>query len=151
MQVILIEHVANLGKPGHIAKVADGYARNFLFPRKKALRATKENIAIFEARKVEIEAEYQKKKQEAETLLPKISDINLEILRQAGDDGKLYGSVGKQEIAQLITSKLGIEFDYHLIHLELKIKSVGSYQVAIHLHPEVHTNVNLTVVRSESN
>lgn len=150
MEIILIDHVAKLGKPGDVVEVKNGYARNFLFPRKKALRATEQNKAFYEAKRVEFEAQNIARKKQAEDLLELLKDLAISVSRQAGDDDRLYGSVTTKEIADLISAKIGQEFSHEFVDLSTKIKSVGVFSVPLVLHPEVVTTFELSVTRSES-
>lgn len=149
MQVILLEKVGKLGNIGAVTEVKDGYARNFLIPRKKALRATKANIAYFEAEKAEIERINAEKKATAEAALNKFEGLRLTIVRQAGEDGKLYGSVSGADIAKAIAAKIGDVVDAEHILTAHKLKEIGIHQVEIALHPEVKTTIELAISRSE--
>lgn len=148
MQVILIEAVDKLGKIGDVVNVADGYGRNYLIPRKKAIRATKSNIVYFEQQKAAIEAENQHKKQVAEELASKLKGLSITIVRQASDDGRLFGSVSARDIADAIESTSGNKVPYDTIILDSKYKSVGIYDVFINLHAEVKAKVTLSIARS---
>ncbi len=149
MLVILLEKVGRLGDMGAITKVKDGYARNFLIPRKKALRATKENLAFFEAQKAEIEKANAERKAAAEAKLPKFEGLSIMIVRQAGEDGRLYGSVSSADIAKAISDKLGETIEAEHIITTAKLKEIGISQIEVVLHPEVKTAVELVISRNE--
>jgi large subunit ribosomal protein L9 len=149
MEIILLERVVNLGTIGDVVNVKNGYARNFLLPRKKAIRATKVNKDLFEKQKAEIEAKNAAAKAAAEELALSFTDISAILVRQAGDDGRLYGSVTNKEIAEAIALKAGVNVAASMIILASKIKDIGSYNVEIELHPEVKVSVNVVVSRGE--
>lgn len=146
MEVILLERVEKLGVMGDTVRVKDGFARNFLLPRKKALRATQENKAVFEARRAEIEKENAATRKEAEKLAAKLEGVSVSIIRQASEDGRLYGSVNSRDIADQLTSH-GIDRKH--VQLPAIIKSIGSYTVKLALHPEVTVPVTVDVKRTE--
>ncbi len=148
MQVVLLEKVGRYGKMGDIVKVKDGYARNYLLPRSKALRATKENISIFEARKADLEADNNRKKSEAQKVAAALEALKITIIRQAGDDGRLYGSVTAKDIADAIKNG-SVEVDRKLLHLDYAVKSIGEYNVRVDLHSEVRATVKVRVATSE--
>lgn len=149
MEIILIERMANLGNIGDKVKVKDGYARNFLIPQKKALRATKSNIAYFEAKRAEIEARNAEQRTEAEKAAKGLDNVSVVLIRQASEDGRLYGSVSARDIAAALAEK---KHDVQRSHVELNtvIKEIGIYPVKIALHPEVVVDVKVNVARSES-
>lgn len=149
MQVILLEKVGKLGNIGAVTEVKDGYARNFLIPRKKALRATKANIAYFEAEKAEIEKVNAEKKAAAESAIVKFEGLSITIVRQAGEDGKLYGSVSSADIAKAIAAKVGDIVEAEHILTAHKLKAIGIHQVEVALHPEVKTTVEIAISRTE--
>jgi len=148
MQVVLLEKVGRFGKMGDVVRVKDGYARNFLLPRGKALRANKDNIAVFEARRAELEAENQARKAAAEKIAATLESLSITLIRQAGEDGRLYGSVTAKDIADAIAEK-GTEIDKKNIHLNNAIKSTGEYSIKIYLHGEVEAAVKLVIAISE--
>lgn len=148
MQVILLERVPNLGQMGSVVDVKPGYARNFLLPKLKALRATPENIAIFEKKKVQLEATNLSKKKEAEEVEQKIQGLSLILIRQAGDSGHLYGSVTPRDIGALLIQK-GIEVSNSQVVLKAPIKEIGDYTCELILHPEVSVPIKLVVAQSE--
>ncbi|MBS0185131.1 MAG: 50S ribosomal protein L9 [Proteobacteria bacterium] len=148
MQVILLERVPNLGQIGSVVDVKPGYARNYLLPKKKALRVTPENIAIFEKQKAHLEASNLTKKAEAETCAQKIQGFTITLIRQAGDSGHLYGSVTPRDISVILMQK-GIEIKRSQIVLKAPIKEIGIYECDLILHPEVIVPLTLVVAQSE--
>lgn len=150
MEVILLEKVGRFGKMGDVVRVKDGYARNFLIPRKKALRATQSNLEVFAQQKAELEALNAQKRATAEALLEKMVDVTVSLERQAGEDGRLYGSVSANDIAKLVSAKSGITVEADSIVLNSKIKEIGMYQIDVMLHPEVKATVSLSIARSEA-
>jgi len=147
MQVILLERVEKLGQMGEVVKVKDGFARNFLLPRKKALRATKDNIKAFEGQKAQLEARNLAARKEAEGISAKLDNQTFVILRQAGDTGMLYGSVSTRDISDAITAG-GVTVDRAQIILDKAIKMLGIVDVKVQLHPEVRVAVKLNVART---
>ena len=149
MEVILLERIARLGGMGDVVKVRDGYGRNFLIPMKKALRATNENKKVFEEKRHIIEEQNQQSKGIAQTLSTKLEGVKLSLVRQASQEGKLYGSVTIRDIADALQVE-GYEIPNSQIVLSQIIKNTGEYPVRITLHAEVISTVTLNVVRSES-
>ncbi|MGQ0532194.1 MAG: 50S ribosomal protein L9 [Caulobacteraceae bacterium] len=147
MQVILLERVENLGAIGDEVKVRDGFARNFLLPQKKALRATDSNKKLFEARRAEIEAQNAAARAEAEKASGKIDGSPYVLIRQAGEAGQLYGSVSSRDIADEIV-KGGGKIDRGAVVLDKPIKTIGLYDVRVRLHAEVSAVVKVNVARS---
>jgi large subunit ribosomal protein L9 len=147
MQVILLERLGRLGKVGDVVNVKDGYARNFLIPQGKVLRATNENKKSFEARRSEIEKENADKRAIAEKEAVKIEGKFVVITRQAGDDGRLYGSVTSRDIAEAANA-MGLKIERTQIALQNPIKAIGVYPQKIVLHAEVSTNINVNIARS---
>lgn len=147
MQVILLERVENLGAIGDEVKVRDGYARNFLLPHKKALRATESNRKLFEARRAEIEARNAEAKAAAEKARGKIDGSSYVLIRQAGEAGQLYGSVSSRDIGEEIV-KGGAQIDRGAVVLDKPIKTIGLYTVRVRLHAEVYASVKVNVARS---
>ena len=131
MEVILIENIDKLGKVGDVVKVKDGYARNYLIPKKKVLRASKENLKVFEEKKTEIEAEENKRKIKSQEIAKKIKGLEILIIRNAAENGQLYGSVTSKDIAKEIISLNEVEFLNEQINLKKSIKSLGVYEVEI--------------------
>ncbi|MDE2133650.1 MAG: 50S ribosomal protein L9 [Alphaproteobacteria bacterium] len=148
MQVILLERVERLGQMGDEVKVKDGFARNFLLPQKKALRANKTNREYFATQKAQLEATNLERKKDAEAVAVKLNGKSFVLLRQAGDRGQLYGSVSPRDIADVITAG-GFTVARTQVPLDKAIKSIGLVPVAVVLHPEVKVNVTLNVARSE--
>lgn len=148
MEIILLERVEHLGNVGDIAKVKNGYGRNYLLPMKKALRATAQNKLEFEARRASIEAENIKNKKEAEKLAAKVEGQFLILIRQAGEDGRLYGSVSARDISDAASSVSSVEVKRSQVVQFTPIKTLGVYTVKVALHPEVIVNVHVNVARS---
>src|SRR5215469_1985989 len=147
MEVILLERVAKLGQMGDVVRVKDGFARNFLLPKGKALRATKDNRARFEGMKVELEARNLAAKGEAEKVAKKLEGKTLTVLRQASETGQLYGSVTSRDIASLLGEE-GVAVARAQIALNAPIKTIGQHPVPIALHPEVDVAITVTVARN---
>ena len=148
MQVVLLERVEKLGQMGDVVKVKDGFARNFLLPRHKALRATKENLAHFETQRAQLEARNLEQKTEAESVGAKLDGESFVAIRQASDSGQLYGSVSTRDIAGLLTDG-GFSATRNQVVLDNPIKELGLHAVKIQLHPEVTVTVTMNVARSE--
>lgn len=148
MQVVLLERIEKLGQMGDVVKVKDGFARNFLLPRKKALRATKENITRFEGQRAQLEARNLELRTEAEQLLPKVAGQSFIVLRQAGETGVLYGSVSTRDISDAMTSG-GFTTARNQVVLDKPIKTIGLHPVRIVLHPEVSATITINVARTE--
>jgi len=148
MQVILLERVEKLGQIGDEVKVKDGFARNYLLPHKKALRATKANREYFATQKAQIEASNLERKKDAEAVAVKLKDQVFMLLRQAGDRGQLYGSVSPRDIAEIITNG-GFTVSRTQVPLDKAIKSIGLFPLTVVLHPEVRVTVTINVARTE--
>jgi large subunit ribosomal protein L9 len=149
MEIILLERVGKLGIMGDIVKVRDGFARNFLIPQKKALRATDTNKKVFEERKSAIMARNNELKAEAETKAKKLTGISITLVRQASEDGKLYGSVTARDVVDQLTAQ-GYEVERKQVELNASVKNTGQYTAHIVLHAEVIVPVTVSVVRNES-
>lgn len=147
MEVILLERVAKLGQMGDVVRVKDGFARNFLLPRNKALRATTDNRAKFDGMKADLEARNLKAKGEATKVAEKIDGRNVVILRQASETGQLFGSVSVRDIMASFESD-GITLSRSQVLLDHPIKTIGQHGVSIAVHPEVEASVSVTVARS---
>ncbi len=147
MEVILLERVAKLGQMGEVVRVRDGYARNFLLKRGKALRATTDNKARFEGMKADLEARNLKAKGEAAKVAEKIEGRNITVLRQASESGQLFGSVTVRDIVVSFESD-GVALARPQVQLDAPIKTIGKHTVTIAVHPEVEVNVTVTVARS---
>ncbi|MEO9825471.1 MAG: 50S ribosomal protein L9 [Paracoccaceae bacterium] len=148
MQVILLERVAKLGQMGDVVSVKDGYARNFLFPQKKALWASEANIASFEADKAQLEANNLETKKEAEAFAERLGGQQFIVIRQASDGGSLYGSVTTRDAADAATAA-GFTVDRRQVALIAPIKDLGLHTVLVTLHPEVECEIEMNVARSE--
>ena len=148
MQVILLERIGRLGQMGDVVKVKDGYARNFLLPLGKALRATKDNQAEFEKKRVQLEARNLELKREAEQVAERLNGQSFITIRTAGDTGQLYGSVSTRDIAEVVSSG-GVGVDRRQILLDKPIKALGLHPVRVQLHPEVEVKVTINVARSQ--
>ncbi|MFA5899796.1 MAG: 50S ribosomal protein L9 [Hyphomicrobium sp.] len=148
MEVILLERIGRLGQMGDVVNVKDGYARNFLLPQKKALRATTQNRAQFETQRAQLEANNLELKKEAEAVAEKLDKKIFVAIRSAGDTGQLYGSVATRDISEVVTEG-GFTIDRRQVILERPIKNLGLHPVRVALHPEVIVSVTLNVARSE--
>lgn len=147
IEVILLERIERLGPMGQVVKVKPGFARNFLLPQKKALRATKSNLELFEKQRAELEAKNAALRAAAEALAKKIEGVNLIVVRQASDSGQLYGSVTSRDVAEAaVIAKQPIERQHVLI--DTPIKELGLFTVKVKLHPEVQVKITINVARS---
>jgi large subunit ribosomal protein L9 len=146
MRIILQKEVANLGGPGDVVQVADGYARNYLIPRGMAAPASKGAVQHAERMKAGHEERQQKARGEAEGLAARLAKTPVRLVAQAGEDGKLFGSITAHQVAEQITQQLEESVDHRKIRLPEPIRSLGTHTVAIHLHPEVDATVTLDVV-----
>lgn len=147
MEVILLERVGRLGQMGDTVRVKEGFARNFLFPKGKALRATKENKARFEGMRKDLEAKNLEHKSEAQKVAAKLDGKQFSVLRQAAETGQLFGSVSPRDLAALM-SEGGVSIDRNQIALNTPIKTIGMHKVPVVLHPEVEVTVMVAVARS---
>lgn len=147
MEVILLERVAGLGQMGDTVKVRPGFARNFLLPRHKALRATDANKKRFETERAQLEARNLAKKGEAQAVADKLNGQSVVIIRQAGEMGQLYGSVAARDVADALTAA-GFTVERGQVVLNVPIKAIGVHKLAISLHPEVEVGVTVNVARS---
>jgi large subunit ribosomal protein L9 len=147
MEVILLERVGRLGQMGDTVRVKEGFARNFLFPKGKALRATKENKARFEGMRKELEAKNLEHKGEAQKVAEKLDGKQFSVLRQAAETGQLFGSVTPRDLAALM-SEGGVSVNRNQIALNAPIKTIGMHKVPVALHPEVEVTVMVAVARS---
>ncbi len=148
IQVILLERVEKLGKIGEVVNVKPGFARNFLLPQKKALRASKANVAYFEAQKKAIEADSLKKQKEAEKLAKKIEGSKSPLIRQASESGQLFGSVNSRDIAAVVSEVSKEAITKNMVRLNDNIKTIGLIPVELTLHPEVKVEVIINIARS---
>ena len=147
MQVILLQRVAKLGQMGEVVKVKDGYARNFLLPQGKALRANDANIKSFESQKAQLEASNLETKAEAQAMADKLDGQTFVVIRSASDAGALYGSVTPRDAADVATAG-GFTVDRKQVVVLIPIKELGLHDVKVHLHPEVDATIRLNVARS---
>jgi len=147
MDVILLERIARLGQIGDTVKVKDGFARNFLLPQGKALRANESNRKKFEGQRAQLEARNLERKSEAEQVAGKLDGQSFVIVRSAGETGQLYGSVSSRDIAELVTAE-GFSVNRNQIELNHPIKTIGLTNVAIALHPEVEVTITLNIART---
>lgn len=145
MKVILKEDVKNLGKMGDIVNVAEGYANNFLIPKKLAVEAITKNIKALEHQKKTIQEKAKKIKNTSKDLADRVSSLTLSIKAKAGEEGKLFGSITSMDIVDALKNE-GIEIDRKKILLEEPIKRLGSYTVSVKVHPEITAQINITVI-----
>ena len=148
MKVILTEKIARLGDIGDAVEVATGYARNYLLPNDKAMRWSKENLAVFETKKAGLIARHEAAKKSAEANLPKVAAAKLHLIRSAGDTGHLYGSVSSRDIARLVSELSGAEVRSEQVLLGQPIKEIGMWDVKIVLHPDVVADVKVYVAQT---
>ena len=148
MQIILLERVEKLGQIGDVVSVKPGYARNFLLPQKKALRASKENITLFESQRAEIEGRNLEQRKEAEAVAAKMEGKTVVLIRQAGESGQLYGSVTARDLAGALQD-VDFKVERSQIRMDSVIKALGMHSVRVMLHPEVDVTILANVARSE--
>lgn len=148
MEIILLEHIDRLGRMGEKVTVKDGYARNYLLPSKKALRATAANVAYYEKQKAELEAHNKALLEEAKKLAESLNGFSTVLIRQAAETGQLYGSVTIRDIASLIQEK-GFGIERRQVELDKAIKDLGIYEISLRLHPEVAQKVYVNIARTE--
>lgn len=147
MEIILLEKIENLGKVGDRVAVRPGYARNYLFPKSKALPATPENVAAVEARRAELERAAMDFLSEAKTRAQVLEGQVITLARKAGQEGRLFGSVGTQDIAQALHEETGVPLEKHHVRLAAgALREVGEHEVVIHLHPDVNVTVTVNVI-----
>jgi large subunit ribosomal protein L9 len=149
MQIILLERIEKLGQMGDVVTVRPGFARNYLLPQGKAKRATKENLALFEQQRAQLEAENLERRGEAEAVGAKLDGLVVTIIRQAGESGQLYGSVNARNLSDAIT-EAGFSVSRDQVALDAVIKTLGLHKVAVRLHPEVTVTVTANVARSDA-
>ena len=147
VELILLQRVEKLGQMGDTVKVRPGFARNYLLPQKKALRANKQNLERFEQERVQLEAQNLKRREEAERVAERVGGLSVVIIRQAGESGSLYGSVSARDVA-IATTEAGLTVTRQQVVLEHPIKTLGLSQVRVTLHPEVVIPVTVNVARS---
>lgn len=148
MQIVLLERIAKLGQMGDVVTVKDGYARNFLLPQGKALRANKSNLERFETERAQLEARNLERREEAEAVSAKLDGQNFVVIRQSGDSGQLYGSVTPRDISELLSAG-GFDVSRNQVAIEQPIKNLGLHTVSITLHPEVACSVIINVARTD--
>jgi len=148
MEVILLERIEKLGQMGDVVTVKPGYARNFLLPQKKALRASQDNKSQFEAQRVQLEADNLERRKDAEVVAGKLGELKITLIRQAGDNGQLYGSVSGRDLAESVTTA-GVTVSRGQVMLDRPIKDLGLHLVRISLHPEVQVEITVNVARTE--
>jgi large subunit ribosomal protein L9 len=148
MEVILLERIEKLGQMGDVVSVKPGFARNYLLPQKKALRATKDNMSFFETQRAQLEADNLSRKKEAESVAEKMEGAKIVVIRQAGDAGHLYGSVSARDISDGLTAE-GFTVDRRQVTIDRPIKDIGLHDIRLVLHPEVSVTVSVNVARSE--
>ncbi|MBP2298625.1 50S ribosomal protein L9 [Azospirillum picis] len=147
MEVILLERVEKLGQMGQVVKVRPGFARNYLLPQKKAMRATKANLAVFEKQKAHLEAMNLERRKDAEQVAGKMTDVTVVVIRQAAETGVLYGSVTTRDVADALTAA-GYSVDRKQVQIDTPIKTLGLFKLRVVLHPEVSITVTVNVARS---
>ncbi len=147
-QVILLERVESLGQMGDVVSVKPGFARNYLLPQKKALRASKENIAFFEAQKKHLQADNDKRKKDAEKVAKKIEGLKVPLIRQASEGGQLFGSVNARDIAAALSEISGETITKTMVYLNQNIKMIGFLVIDINLHPEVKAQITINIART---
>jgi large subunit ribosomal protein L9 len=147
VELILLERVEKLGQMGQLVNVRPGFARNYLLPQKKALRATKENLAYFESQRAQLEANNLERKVEATEVGGKLEGLTVVVVRQAGESGQLYGSVSARDIADAVT-EAGCTIEKHQVVLDRPIKNLGLHPIRVVLHPEVAITVTANVAQS---
>ena len=148
MEVILLERIESLGQMGDVVKVKPGFARNFLLPQRKAMRATKQNLEHFEKQRTQLEAQNLQRRQDAEQVSGKMTDLAVVVIRQAGETGQLYGSVTSRDIADGVTAA-GFTVGRSQVLLQQPIKTLGIHTIRVALHPEVIVGVKVNVAQSE--
>jgi len=147
MEVILLERIEKLGQMGDVVKVRPGFARNFLLPTRKAMRATEANRKVFEDKRAQLEADNLSRRQDAEAVAAKMEGLTLVLVRQAGETGLLYGSVSARDIAEAVT-EAGFTVSRAQAAIERPIKALGIHEVKISLHPEVAVTISLNIAKS---
>jgi large subunit ribosomal protein L9 len=148
VELVLLQRVEKLGQMGDVVKVRPGFARNYLLPQKKALRASKANLARFEQERAQLEAQNLKRREEAERVAERVTGLSVVIIRQAGESGSLYGSVSARDVSEA-TTEAGLTITRQQVLLEHPIKTLGLSRVRVALHPEVSIPVIVNVARSQ--
>ncbi len=147
VELVLLQRVEKLGQMGDVVRVKPGFARNYLLPQKKALRANKDNLARFEAQRAQLEAQNLQRREEAERVAERVGGLSVLVIRQAGESGSLYGSVSPRDISDACT-EAGLTINRQQVVLEHPIKTLGLSKVRVSLHPEVSISVTVNVARS---
>ncbi len=147
MEVVLLERIERLGQMGDVVNVKPGYARNYLLPQKKALRATKENFAQFEAERQQLEADNLQRRDEAQSVADRLDGLQVVVIRSAGESGQLYGSVNARDMAEVVT-EAGFTVGRQQVIAERPVKALGFHDFRVRLHPEVEVTVTANVARS---
>ncbi|MDF2368088.1 50S ribosomal protein L9 [Sneathiella sp.] len=147
MEVVLLERIEKLGQMGDVVSVKNGYARNYLLPQNKALRASKENLSVFEAQRAQLEADNLKRREEAEKVGEKLDGEAVVLIRAASESQQLYGSVSTQDIAKAVT-EAGFTVSRKQIELDKVLKTLGLHDIKVRLHPEVAVSVTVNIARS---
>ena len=148
MEIILLERVEKLGQMGDVVSVKNGYARNFLLPQGKALRANKANLEVFENKRAQLEADNLKRKDEAAAVAERLDGEAFVLIRAASESQQLYGSVSTQDIARVVTEN-GTTIDRKQVIMDKVLKTLGLHEVRVRLHPEVSVNITINIARSE--
>lgn len=149
MQIILLERIDNLGAMGDVVKVKPGYARNYLLPQNKALRATKDNIAYFESQKATLQKANDERRKDAEKNAEKLKGLKVNVIRHAAEGGQLYGSVSSRDIADAINAQSKEKVERNMVVLNQAFKTIGLFPVVVALHPEVKIEVTVNIARTE--
>lgn len=147
MEIILLERIEKLGQMGDVVRVKPGFARNYLLPQKKALRATKDNMTYFESRRAQLEAENLEHRKDAEAVAGKVEGLVIAVLRQAGETGQLFGSVTARDVAAALDEE-AVGINRRQVLLDQPIKTLGLHQVRLRLHPEVTVAITVNVART---
>ena len=147
MEVVLLERIERLGQMGDVVNVKPGYARNYLLPKRKALRATKENLAQFDAERQQLEADNLQRRDEAQSVADRLDGLQVIVIRSAGESGQLYGSVNARDMAEVVT-KAGFTVGRQQVIAERPVKALGFHDFRVRLHPEVEVTVTANVARS---
>ena len=148
MEVILLERVEKLGQMGDVVRVKTGFARNYLLPKRKAIRSSKENLALFESQRGRLEADNLERRNDAAAVAQKLDGLTVTVIRQAGESGQLYGSVTNRDVAESVTDA-GFSVARGQIRLDRPIKTLGIHKLRVTLHPEVGATVSVNVAKSE--
>ena len=148
MEIVLLERVERLGQMGDVVTVKNGYARNFLLPQGKALRANKDNLSIFEAKRAQLEADNLSRKDDAQKVAEELEGRVVILIRAASESQQLYGSVSTQDIARIVTEN-GVTIDRKQVVMDKVLKTLGLHEVRVRLHPEVNVSIVINIARSD--